>query len=784
MSYTLETQRLVGRRIAQRKAPALTREQIAKLAPTIIVKRPQVVDESKERREQPTIFDLADLTPLARWQRGHCETLRKPLPGSGLVVSGEVSLPWRKYAQAAARNKVPPALRTRQVVNYYEHNIAPCEDHKLVSMGEQSLTLKELRELFLPEYKYIVHAPCLHRVSYRVEEDQYKWICKCGEWGFTDYGPSTLGRATGVAWYGCLKCAAPNWVPELSRRRFLQWGVGAGLSYTAWLRAFSPFTPIPYVPPAEGAPNTIFVDNNQGAAGNGLTGSPYNRLELARAGGAGNVVVGGNADVVKCRTATMLESFDTSHVFASGTTYANAATITKDTGNTPTIKMPVATGGFQHDSGHNYIIYDGLKFDCVNGDVFQGSAIIMAGASLATGSHHIRTQNCEGFSLKPDSGFWTTRIGHSQESISNIWRNSIGNGQGAGCHGNYIGSNDCLVQGQLCYGLAGLGMQAFDNNAQDAQGNNTHVFHRLITRRCTFRSADPTAGRRGGMLHDARGAIGGNDCLSYYIRMYEVLDTSTGCLNVRGVMQRANFFNFVIADNLTTGVRNGVTTDGGVPNLSKFRNIISVSNPANFIDNGTNTDQAGLTNSWQIGGFTAAFVNQAARDYHLQSISSGRGIGVAITGHTNSSIYDAAFREASIIDLDGVAVGSTIDAGVYQFGVASALSVLPASLAFSAFEGGANPATQALTIDDTANLGTMAWTVSDNAAWLSVAPASGVNDAVVTVSVNVAGLASGTYNANITVTAAGATGSPVVIPVTLVVSPFVAPAHGASGSFR
>jgi len=110
------------------------------------------------------------------------------------------------------------------------------------------------------------------------------------------------------------------------------------------------------------------------------------------------------------------------------------------------------------------------------------------------------------------------------------------------------------------------------------------------------------------------------------------------------------------------------------------------------------------------------------------------------------------------------------------------LSVAPASFTFSAAVG-TNPATQPMTISNGGGAG-MTWTISDNASWLSVAPASGTDNAVVVVTVNVTGLASGTYNAIITVTAAGANGSPATIPVTLSLSPVTNPATGNSGRIR
>src|SRR5207253_1661900 len=49
-----------------------------------------------------------------------------------------------------------------------------------------------------------------------------------------------------------------------------------------------------------------------------------------------------------------------------------------------------------------------------------------------------------------------------------------------------------------------------------------------------------------------------------------------------------------------------------------------------------------------------------------------------------------------------------------------ALSVTPASLSFSATQGGSDPAAKTLSVANTGG-GTMSWTVADDAAWLSVA---------------------------------------------------------------
>lgn len=98
------------------------------------------------------------------------------------------------------------------------------------------------------------------------------------------------------------------------------------------------------------------------------------------------------------------------------------------------------------------------------------------------------------------------------------------------------------------------------------------------------------------------------------------------------------------------------------------------------------------------------------------------------------------------------------------------IGVSPSSLSFTATAGGANPANQSVSITNTGG-GTLNWSASSNASWLSVSPASGTAPSTSTASVNISGLAAGTYNGAITITATGATNSPISVPVTLTVNP-------------
>lgn len=98
-----------------------------------------------------------------------------------------------------------------------------------------------------------------------------------------------------------------------------------------------------------------------------------------------------------------------------------------------------------------------------------------------------------------------------------------------------------------------------------------------------------------------------------------------------------------------------------------------------------------------------------------------------------------------------------------------ALATSPASLSFSAETGGSAPAAKTITVTNSGG-GTLSWSATESASWLTVSPASGTNDGAVTVTPSITGLAAGTYTTDVTITAAGASGSPRTIPVTLTVT--------------
>ena len=106
------------------------------------------------------------------------------------------------------------------------------------------------------------------------------------------------------------------------------------------------------------------------------------------------------------------------------------------------------------------------------------------------------------------------------------------------------------------------------------------------------------------------------------------------------------------------------------------------------------------------------------------------------------------------------------------------ISVSPKNLTFVAKSGGASPSPQNIVIRNSGQ-STLNYTISDDAAWLEVSPASGTSggeNRTHAVSVASGGLAEGNYNATITITDPNATNNPQRVAVSLQVSKELPPA--------
>ena len=119
-------------------------------------------------------------------------------------------------------------------------------------------------------------------------------------------------------------------------------------------------------------------------------------------------------------------------------------------------------------------------------------------------------------------------------------------------------------------------------------------------------------------------------------------------------------------------------------------------------------------------------------------------------------------------------INSVFDASATSnLGLCPILDVTPNTIALGTIEFGDSVADANATV---ANVGNqpLSFTVAESASWLSVSPVSGslapATTTSLTLSFDTAGLPGGTYNADVTVSAAGAVGTPEVISVSLTVN--------------
>lgn len=104
---------------------------------------------------------------------------------------------------------------------------------------------------------------------------------------------------------------------------------------------------------------------------------------------------------------------------------------------------------------------------------------------------------------------------------------------------------------------------------------------------------------------------------------------------------------------------------------------------------------------------------------------------------------------------------------------APSISLSPSALSFSGIAGGTAPMAQLISLTNPSG-GTLSWTTSDNAAWLTLSTGSGTTTTEtdsISATVNPTGLTAGTYTATVTVSSSGAANTPQVVPVSLTLSP-------------
>jgi hypothetical protein len=179
--------------------------------------------------------------------------------------------------------------------------------------------------------------------------------------------------------------------------------------------------------------------------------------------------------------------------------------------------------------------------------------------------------------------------------------------------------------------------------------------------------------------------------------------------------------------------------------------------------------------AWSVNDPSLTLLGQAAATFDTSAYHDlgvdfhGTQISVYWNGALLISATDSSYSTGFVcMDADSQPISYTnirVDAVQTQAALATPS---PSSLVFGALPG-TTPPPQTLNI--TAGGASTSWaaSVSSGASWLTISASTTITPGVLTVSANPAGLAEGTYNATILLSAPGATNSPISIPVTLAV---------------
>ena len=228
--------------------------------------------------------------------------------------------------------------------------------------------------------------------------------------------------------------------------------------------------------------------------------------------------------------------------------------------------------------------------------------------------------------------------------------------------------------------------------------------------------------------------------------------SGTGTVTAGGITKQVPITLTLSSGSLTPAIGLNTTSlrfAGTVGGINPSAQTIGISNVGSDTLIWSASSSAAWLTLGPVSGTNAGTVTATAKVAGLLSGGYSAMVTVTATGATTKMVPVT------------LTVTGSISSGTIGFS--------PANLAFSGTVGGTNPAAKPFMLTNTGG-GTLSWTVSDNATWLQLNTVSGTTTTetdTISASVTASGLAVGTYNAIITVTASGSTNSPQQIPVSL-----------------
>ncbi|MBN1805971.1 MAG: hypothetical protein JW837_12035 [Sedimentisphaerales bacterium] len=270
------------------------------------------------------------------------------------------------------------------------------------------------------------------------------------------------------------------------------------------------------------------------------------------------------------------------------------------------------------------------------------------------------------------------------------------------------------------------------------------------------------------ILHNSTGTTNLTNCLILVggcvaLECYGLTAYSSGHVNVTNCTFLGGMYGGIISNGATVNVKNCILWNIYEDAFSGTGFTVSYS-----------CIQGGFPGTGNIDS-NPLFVTGPNGDYYLSQIAAGQA--------TNSPCVDTGSAQSMSLGMNAYTTRTdeVNDSGVVDMGyhyTLSSLEAYPVILQFEANHNGPNPAPQTITIRNS-NEEPLNWTASVDANWLSIDVNSGtcpdVNDTnLITVSINIAGLHSGTYLGEIVISDLSARHNPRIVAVKLrVIGPVI-----------
>jgi hypothetical protein len=214
------------------------------------------------------------------------------------------------------------------------------------------------------------------------------------------------------------------------------------------------------------------------------------------------------------------------------------------------------------------------------------------------------------------------------------------------------------------------------------------------------------------------------------------------------------------ATNGTQTIAASLTVTAPPPTLAvsmaslSFSGVAGGSNP--------NSQVSGVSNS---GGGTLNWTASSNQSWLSVSPASGMNSGTLTVGTNLAGLAAGSYSGA--ITVSGGGSTKTIAVTLAVTAVPSpSLAVSTTALSFTGTAGSASPSAQTVGVSNTGG-GTLSWTASSSAAWLTVSPGSGTGAGTLTIAANTGGMSAGSYSGTIAVNGGAAGSKSVTVSFTV-----------------